>query len=224
MSPRFPFFGILSVTSPIEGLIEHYEFIAKGTIFLEQALTICINEGSELDFNKRQEELCRAKEQADAIKRNMRNHLPRGLFLAIDKPQFLAYLSKQDKILVNGQNSLDWLAMRKVDIPEHFRQEMIDLIFEIIRIINLLGPALRATVDFINGDEVDRVRTKSFYRDIRQQHAHNIERSHILTAKIYNTEMNFKDIYQLIHFVERLQCMSHNTEGCIDLLRSMIAK
>jgi len=224
MGPRFPFFGILSVNSPIEGLIEHYELIAKGTMLLERALTSYIKDGTGPHFIELQDELCQAEEHADAIKRNMRNHLPRGLFMAVDKPQFLSYLSKQDNILDAGQDSLDWLSMRELDIDEHFQKELIDLILEITKIVTLLEPALRGTVDLINGDETDREQTKAMYRDVRQQHAHITRRCHALTADIYNTEMNFKDIYQLIHFVERLQAMSHNTENCIDILRAMIAK
>lgn len=224
MGPRFPFFGILSVNSPIEGLIEHYELIAKGTMLLERALTSYIKEGTGPHFNELQEELSQAEEHADAIKRNMRNHLPRGLFMAVDKPQFLSYLSKQDNILDAGQDSLDWLSMRELDIPERFQHDLIELILEITKIVTLLEPALRGTVDLINGDETDREQTKAMYRDVRQQHAYITRRCHSLTADIYNTEMNFKDIYQLIHFVERLQAMSHNTENCIDILRAMIAK
>ncbi len=224
MGPRFPFFGILSVNSPIEGLVEHYELIAKGTMLLEQALTVYLEEGTGRHFTEIQDILCQAEEHADSIKRNMRNHLPRGLFMAVDKPLFLSYLSKQDNILNAGQECLDWLSMRRIDTPEHFKKELVDLILEITKIVTLLEPALRGTVDLINGDETDREQTKSMYRDVRQQHAYIARRCHVLTAEIYNTDMNFKDIYQLIHFVERLKAMSHDTENCIDLLRAMIAK
>ena len=224
MSPRFPFFGILSVNSPIEGLLEHYELIAKGTMLLERALTSYIEEGVGPQFTELQEELTQAEEHADAIKRNMRNHLPRGLFMAVDKPFFLTYLSKQDNILDAGQESLDWLSMRDMKVPQEFRKGLIGLILEITKIVTLLEPALRATVDLINGDDTDRENTKVLYRNVREQHRHITRRCHVLTADIYNTDMDFKDIYQLIHFVERMQWISHETENCIDLLRSMIAK
>ena len=224
MSPRFPFFGILSVNSPIEGLIEHYELIAKGTMLLERALTSYIEEGTGPHFSELQEELTQAEEHADAIKRNMRNHLPRGLFMAVDKPQFLNYLSKQDNILDAGQESLDWLSMRNMVIPKEFRKGLVDLILEITKIVTLLEPALRSTVDLINGDDSDREQTKTLYRNVRQQHRHVSRRCHALIAEIYNTDMDFKDIYQLIHFVERMLWISHDTENCIDILRAMIAK
>lgn len=224
MGPRLPFFGILSVNSPIEGLIEHYELIAKGTMILERALTCYLEEGPGLKFNELREEQAQAEEHADAIKRNMRNHLPRGLFMAVDKYLFLSYIGKQDNILDAGEESLNWLSMRPIDIPEKFRKDLVNLILEITKIVTLLDPALRNTVKLINGDEVDREHTKDIYRNVREQHRHISRRCHTLTAEIYNTDMNFKDIYQLIHFVEHLHDMSHNTEHCIDLLRAMIAK
>ena len=224
MSPRLPFFGILSVNSPLDGLLEHYETISSGTMLLKKALTSYIEEGVGPHFTALQEELSQAEEHADKIKRNIRNHLPRGLFMAVDKPSFLSYLSKQDNILDGGQDSLDWLSMRNMEIPQEFRKGLIELIQEITKIVALLEPALRATVDLIKGDETDRDNTKNLYRDVRQQNRLIARRCQALTAEIYNTDMDFKDIYQLIHFVERMGWISHETENCIDLLRSMIAK
>ena len=224
MGPRFPFFGILSVNSPIEGLIEHYELISKGTMMLEQALTCYLEEGPSPKFTELQEDVEQAEDHADAIERNLRNHLPRGLFMAVDKTLFLSYLGRQDNILDAGQESLDWLSMRKVDIPQHFRKGLIEFILEITKNVTLLEPALRSTVQLLDGDETDRDHTKLIYRNVRQQHRHVNSRSHALTAEIYNSDMDFKDIYQLIHFVERLHNMSHNTENCADILRAMIAK
>ena len=224
MNPRFPFFGILSVNSPIEGLIEHYELISKGTMMLEQALTCYLEEGPSTRFTELQDEVEQAEDHADAVERNLRNHLPRGLFLAVDKPLFLSYLSKQDNILDAGQESLVWLSMRKVDIPLAFRKGLIDFILEVTKTVTILEPALRATVELIDGDETDRETTKTIYRNVRQQHRHVTRRSHVFTSEIYNSEMDFKDIYQLIHVVERLHNMSRNAESCANILRAMIAK
>ena len=224
MNPRFPFFGILSVNSPIEGLIEHYELISKGTMMLEQALTCYLEEAPSIRFTELQDEVEQAEDHADAVERNLRNHLPRGLFLAVDKPLFLSYLSKQDNILDAGQESLVWLSMRKVDIPLAFRKGLIDFILEVTKTVTILEPALRATVELIDGDETDRETTKTIYRNVRQQHRHVTRRSHVFTSEIYNSEMDFKDIYQLIHVVERLHNMSRNAESCANILRAMIAK
>jgi hypothetical protein len=40
----------------------------------------------------------------------------------------------------------------------------------------------------------------------------------------FNSKMDFKDIYQLTHFIKQLHAMSHNAEGCSDMLRAMIAR
>lgn len=224
MSPRLPFFGILSFNSPLEGLIEHYQPISQGTMLLEQALTCYLKEGPGPKFTDLQKEVEEAEDHADAIERNLRNHMPRGVFMAVDKTLFLSYLTKQDNILDAGQESLDWLSMRRVDIPDVFCQGLIDCILETTKTVTLLEPALKETVELLNGDETDRDQVKVIYRNVRQQHRSVRHRSHALTAEIYNSDMNFKDIYQLIHFVERLHNMSHNTENCSDILRAMIAK
>ena len=41
---------------------------------------------------------------------------------------------------------------------------------------------------------------------------------------VYNSDMDFRDIYQLLHFFDCMHAMSHNAEGCADILRAMIAR
>ncbi len=45
-----------------------------------------------------------------------------------------------------------------------------------------------------------------------------------LIRMMYSSEYDFKDIYQLIHFTERLYAMSHGFSKSVEILRSMIAR
>ena len=147
-----------------------------------------------------------------------------GLFLAVDRTLFLSYISRQDTILDAAQQSLDWLSMRPVPIPEHFQGDLALVVRETQKTVTALGPALRMFIEFISGENYDRVEVKDACREVRNQHRHLSHLSHQVTTDVYNTDMDFKDIYQLIHFVERLYHMSHSTEGCANILRAMIAR
>jgi len=111
-----------------------------------------------------------------------------------------------------------------VDIPERFQKPIVDLIDEVNVITDLLGPALEATIGLIYIQHVDRAGAKEKFRAVRTSR-HDVFRHKIaLVSTIYNSDLDFKDIYQLIHFIERLEDMGHNTERCADILRSMIAR
>ncbi len=227
MKIRMPFFGLVSLKSPLAGLLEHYEQIAKGMVLIEESMECYISGGSGTackEFNALLAELNAVEEHADTIKRYIRNHLPRSIFLPVDKHVFFSYTRTQDEILNEGQDSLRWLAMRDVVVPEKFQRDLIFYLGDVSKTIKLLRPALEMTLAWVTDESVERDEVKEKYRNLRAQQKIVSNFKQDLTSKLYRSSLDFKDIYQLIHFVERLFRMSHNAEDCVDLLRVMIAK
>lgn len=225
---RLPFFGLLANRSPMHGLMDHYEQIAQGMQLVEEAMQCFIGYGvSESDcpsFLSLQEKLNEVEETADQIKRSIRNHTPQGIILPVDRVLFFHYTRQQDGILDAGQDSLYWLGMRDMDIPAGFKKDLILYIERVAETINLLKPALRATIDLVTGDTIDREEVKETFRAVRANHKAANKDQNRLIPRIFNSDMDFKEIYQLIHFVKQMHNMSHNAEGCADLLRAMIAR
>jgi uncharacterized protein len=222
---RIPMFGLLPTRSPLRGLEEHYDKIVECIELIGESLECYIAGGGLCrEFGELKEEIDRIEEHADSIKRNIRNHLPRRLFMPVDKTLFLNYTRAQDNILDAAQEAMNWLNMRHLIIPEKFQKEVIDLLSHVTEAATLLGPALHQTIALIHGLTLDREETKEKYRSIRRQRALVTQSRHVLVSRVYNSDMDFKDIYQLLHFLMSLDEMSHNSEICADILRSMIAR
>ena len=227
MALRIPFFGLISLRSPLLGLLEHYEQIALGMTLIEDSMECYISGGGNSgckEFAALQSEVNEAEEKADTIKRYIRNHLPRSIVLPVDKHIFFSYTRQQDDILDAGQASLQWLAMRDVVVPEVFQRDLLYFLDAVSTCVKMLKPAIEETIAWVNDEGVDREAVKQRFRTVRQQHKKVTNMMHELNAKLYRSDMDFKDIYQLIHFVEKLHAMSHSVEGCADLLRVMLAK
>ncbi|WP_028588610.1 DUF47 domain-containing protein [Desulfocurvus vexinensis] len=221
---RVPFFGMLADKSPLDGLLEHYEKINGCVALIKESMECYVAGGACREFMELAEQIDEIENQADLIKRRIRNHLPRGLFMPVDKALFLNYTKAQDNVLDEAQEAMQWLAMRRVDIPADFQLAIIELIEEVKTITDMLGPALSATLGLIYTKHLDRRGTKDQFWAIRRKRSAIFKMKNRLVSRIYNAEMDFKDIYQLIHFVEKLHGMAHNTENCADILRSMIAR
>lgn len=221
-----PFFGLVRHEhSPMQGLIEHYEQIAKGMGLIEESMECYITGGSCKEFSMLMREVDEVEDHADKIKRNILNHLPRALFMAVDKTLFINYTRSQDNILNAGQEALNWLGMRRMPIAEEFQKELIFFLYKVSTAIGLLRPALEATVGLLHGDgKLDRLATKNTYRAIRVQQREVFREKNRIVSNMYSSSLEFKDIYQLIHFVDALYAMSHSAEGCADILRAMIAR
>lgn len=223
----FPFFGLLNTRSPFDGLLEHYELIAKGMELIEQSMTVFVDEGSDFtsqEFSTLLAELQEVEDHADKVKRNIRNHMPRGVVTSVDQLLFFNYTRQQDEILDAGQDSLFWISMRALTIPQQFQRKLVNYIRLVSRTIKLLRPALEITAHLLNGKSTDREEAKDFYRAIRKNHKAVNKIQNDIVPVIFNSSMDFKEIYQLIHFVESLHDMSHSAEGCADMLRAMIAR
>jgi hypothetical protein len=221
---RLPLFGLLTSRSPLDGLVDHYEKIHECTEIIKDSLECYVAGGACREFMELAKQIDNIENQADLIKRRIRNHLPRGLFMPVDKTLFLNYTKAQDNVLDEAQEAMQWLAMRPVDIPVPYQRKIIELIDDVDSLTDMLGPALKATLGLIYTEHLDRRGTKDQFWAIRKKRHAIFKAKNKLVSEIYNEDMDFKDIYQLIHFVEKLHGMAHNTENCADILRSMIAR
>lgn len=224
MSLKLPLFGLLAKRSPMDGLVEHYDKIAECIATIDESLECYVSGGVCREFEELTRTIDAIENHADIIKRNIRNHLPKGLFMAVEKPLFLNYTKFQDNILDSAQDALHWLAMRKVHIPEEIQKDLIYLLDGVAKTTVLLGPALKATIALVHGESVDRDGTKACYRKVRSQRDAVRKLKNTLQKKVYAMDLDFKDIYQIMHFIDCLDDMCHNTENCADHLRAMIAR
>lgn len=222
---RLPFLGLIVNKDPMEGLVKHYDKIAECIHIINDSVE-CYVAGNATckDFDELIEQIDTVESQADKIKRSIRNHLPHSMFMAVDKTLFFNYTRSQDNVLDNAQEALHWLAMRKVVIPSEYQKDIILLLSEVNDTTSSLGPALKATIALNDGKSIDREGTKNKFRKVRKHYAKAMVLRKELANKIYNSDMDFKDIYQLMHFVDCLNEMAHQAEGCADILRAMIAR
>ena len=208
----------------LPGLFEHYDPVAKGVMVVEAALKEYINSGQGLAFQSLTVEIDTLEGQADKIKRRIRNHLPRDMFLEVDKTLFLNYTRSQDNILDAAQEALSWLGMRAMDVPAELLASARALAREACRTVELLKPAIQGTMGLIYGQTKDRAAVKESYHEVRVQHHKTSKAKRKLVREAFEAETGFRDIYQFVKFIEHLHAMSHNAEGAADVLRAMIAR
>lgn len=222
---RIPLLGLIGGRSPMDGLLEHYGQIEAAMSLIQESLLCYIGGGAACkDFLVLKEELDGHEETADKIKRNIRNHLPRGLFMAVDKTLFINYTRAQDNILDAAQDSLDWLNIHDVKFSEPFRGNGLALVEEAVRTVELLKPALEGTIKLVHTDTMDRQAVKETYRAVRAQHKLVRRQKSQIFRELFNQDREFKAVFQLLHFFEHMHEMSHNAENCADMLRAMIAR
>lgn len=210
--------------SPFENLERHASKIRECAQLFKRAALCHINQECE-EFDDLTDQVAKLESEADAIKRNIRNHLPRGILMPVDKFQFIGYVREQDAVLDEVEEALFWLTFRPEGIPEEVAQEFSDFVEAVVPSIEKL-PLLvaMATQYFRSRSEQQRKKMKSLIYDIRQceKEADLLERD--LKVKIFRTIPDAMIVFHLIRLVEIVGNIADHAENASDRMRAMLAR
>jgi predicted phosphate transport protein (TIGR00153 family) len=211
--------------SPFENLQTHADKVKECAQLFKRAAICHLHEEWD-EFERLTDTVARLESEADAIKRNIRNHLPKGILMQVDKFELFDYVREQDKVLDEVEEALFWLSFRPAGVLEEVAKDLEDLVEEVIPPIEKLSDLVAmATVFFKTGEEEERTRMKSLIRDIRQheKEADIMERE--LKRDIFET-MQDKPIhvFHLVRLVEIVGNIADHAQNASDRMRAMIAR
>ena len=82
-------------------------------------------------------EIWALEQEADKIKTEIRDNIPRNIFLPMDKKDFLSILSAQDDIADTAEDLGYILTMRKTIVPDEMKSELITLLDSVVKVVDL---------------------------------------------------------------------------------------
>lgn len=221
---RIPFISMF-ISSPFDGLQEHAEMVKECAVVFQKAIECIIEERCE-DFEHFREDINKLESEADAIKRRIRGHLPKGTLLAVDKFELFRYLSEQDKVLDVVEEGLDWLSFRAAaGIPEVLEKDFMLLVEAVMEPIEALSKMVaEARKYFSNFSEDQRIVVKDMIRTLRH-HEHEADKlEDAVKEKIFNTIDDPVAVFHLIRLTEIIGSIADHAENAGDMMRAMVAK
>ncbi|MFO7931392.1 MAG: TIGR00153 family protein [Desulfosalsimonas sp.] len=221
---RIPFFSMF-VTSPFDALQEHAEKVKECAWAFQQAMECYASSRCEV-FEEHRQEVIRLEHDADAIKRRIRGHLPKGVMLPVEKFQLFQYLREQDKVLDSVQEALNWLSHRSDQtIPETLERDFFLLVDAAIEPTEELSRMVgEARNYFRNFSEKQRKKVKGIISNIRQMEHDADQREYALIRKIFNNETDSVSILHLVRLAEIIGSIADHSENAGDMMRAMVAK
>jgi len=152
-------------------------------------------------IEKLAEELSNLEHEADLTKNDIRNHLPKSLFLPIDHRQFLEILSVQDSIADKAEEIGILLTLRlealfqdfTIDIPSLFNKNS-EVFWAVKKIIEEMDALLESSFGGLEAEKVKKqpnVKSVTFYR--RQLHGETFPNDEVTppVTKMYLVMMIF---------------------------------
>ena len=211
--------------SPFEKLKNHADKVKECTWMFKRAAECYVQQDCE-EFDKLTEDVAKLESQADELKRNLRNHLPRGLLMPVDKFVLLDCLREQDHVLDDVEEALYWLSFRpEGGIPEELVGDFLELIDAVIPAIEKLPDmSAQAIVYFRSRTENERNRLKSIIRDIHQAEKEADHLEHELKKRAFAVLKDPVEIYHLVRLVEIIGEIGDDAQNASDRMRTMMAR
>jgi predicted phosphate transport protein (TIGR00153 family) len=210
--------------SPFVNLNRHADKVSECARVFHKAVKCHLDKQCEM-FDDLTDQVAVLESEADAIKRNIRGHLPKGVLMPVDKFQFFMYLREQDKVVDAVEEALYWLAYRPQGLEDEVGEDTLFLVGKVIPAIEALSPLVEKASEFFKSrSEALRNEIKSVIRDIRQaeHEADHLERE--LIHKVFSTVKDPLTVFHLIRLVETIGSIADHAQNASDMMRAMIAE
>ena len=221
---RIPFSSMF-ITSPFDSLQEHAEKVKECSWAFQQAME-CYASSRCDTFEELRQEVSRFENEADAIKRRIRGHLPKGVMMPVEKFQLFRYLREQDNVLDSVKSAINWLSFRPdAGIPKYAEKDFFMLIDSVIEPIEELTIMVsEARVYFKTFSEKQRQKVKEIITNLRQMEHEADKLEYTLIKKIFKYEKDPITLQHLVKLTEIIGNIADHAENTADMMRAMLAK
>lgn len=220
---RFLLFKVFR-QSPFDGLIKHAAKVKECVKVLREAIEVYLD-GDFNRFDEMAKEVSKLEHEADLIKANIRSHLPKWIFMPVDKSQFLMLLKEQDAILDFAEDALVWLSFRKTKIPHEIRKDFSDHLNKVLETVDALESVINNIHEIITGlPKKERKELKDLVKEIhrKEYEADQIEMK--LTKKLFSLGLDPLAVFHLSKVFDLIDQIANHTENAGDWVRAMMAR
>lgn len=221
---RIPFLSLF-MTSPFDGLQEHAEKVKDCVWTFQQAIE-CHLANNCKTFEEFRKEVNKLESEADAIKRRIRGHLPKGTLMPVPNFQLFRYLKEQDKVLDAVENALDWISYRSdPGIPKELEKDFSLLVDSVIAPIEELSKmVVEARKYFKTYSEKQRKAVKDIIHTLRQQEHEADKLEDTVKHKVFNMKADPVTVFHMVRLAETIGSIADHAENAGDMMRAMLAR
>ena len=211
--------------SPFAPLQSHMKKVSSCMKKLTEIFTN-LREKSPEELERLVKELSKLEHEADLTKNDIRSHLPKSLFLPIDRGQFLEILSIQDSISDKAEEIGHLLILYPVnelgDLCDHLDQlfkKNMEAFWDTRAIIKELHELLESS---FGGLEAEKVKTIAERTSLIEEQADKLK--HALMKEFFKTAEDVKTpvFYLYTRLVEEINHISHISEKLANRIRMIL--
>lgn len=211
--------------SPFAPLQSHMNKVASCVEKLT-AVMAALPEGDRGKIEALVTELCALEHEADLTKNDIRNHLPKSLFLPIDRSQFLEILSIQDSIADKAEDVGLLLRLRPLALFKNFQADLqsffakvVEVFWDAKHIIEEIDELLEASFGGVEAEKVKEMVEKTAYKE------HEVDLMHRKLQKQLFSQgetLSAPDFYLWVRLLEEISLISNLSEKLANRIRMVL--
>jgi hypothetical protein len=155
-NPLMQLFG----QSPFKPLQEHFRVVLECANHVPDLLIAAQKEDAE-KVEEMRNRIYALENEADDIKNELRSHLPKTMFLPVDRRELLVILDFQDSIADTAQDIAGMMVVRDMKLPEPMHGPLLTLTRRCVDACNQLGKIMEEMDELVGtgfrGAEADKV-------------------------------------------------------------------
>lgn len=211
--------------SPFAPLQTHMKKVAHCIEKLSHMFAILGKKDAE-KIAKAAHEISRLEHEADLAKNDIRNHLPRSIFLPIDRAQFLDILSIQDDISDKAEDIATLLTLSPLEecnglLPQvqNFFYKNEEVFTHSKRIIEEIDELLESS---FGGIEAEKVKTMVEETAYLEHEASKMQ--HVITKELFTKAHSLSNagFYLWVRLIEEIAKISHLSESLANRIRMVL--
>lgn len=117
--------------SPFEPLYQHMLKVKECVDLVKPLMDALLAD----DYNEVEavaQKIFKAEHESDLVKKEIRNNLPKGIFLPVNRDDMLNYLREQDKIADSAEDLGVLITLRRMRVPEELRESLNTLVNKVL--------------------------------------------------------------------------------------------
>ena len=221
---RIPFFSMF-MASPFDDLQEHAEKVKECAQIFQQAMECHVSNKCKT-FEEFRREVAKLESEADAIKQNVRDRLPKRAMLPVDKFELFRYLGEQDQVIDAMEDALNWISYKsEPGIPKELEKDilhLVDVVIDPVEDLNKMVSEVRKY--FGRYSEKQRGVVKDIIRNLSQKEHEADEVEDMIKEKVLNMKTDPVTVFHLFKLTETIGSIADHAENAGDMMEAMVAR
>jgi len=200
-------FASLFGRSPFKALQEHMRVVKKCAGQVPK-LFEALAEGDQAKVTEVKDKIFDLEHEADMIKNQLREHLPKSMFMPVDRRDLLEVLDMQDSIADTAQDIAGLLVERRMEIMEGMKEPLLNMVQRSVEACNQATKIIETLDELVEtgfrGRESDAV--MEMVEQLNKIESDSDQMGLELTRSLFNHEDDMKPVsvvfwYDLIQMV-----------------------